>query len=147
METQQPIINKYSKYDIMTPTELVRAMAEVQKLKEAKDEELKAINAEFDFLRLIKIPNTFEAHEIKNMSLDGVGRCQLTSDMHASIAADQKEAAYQYFRDLGKGSLITESINPSTLKATLKSMLKAGEEIPTDIFKVSPFTRASITKV
>lgn len=142
--------NRYTKYENKhggkTTLELIQAMHEAQAEKERIEEILKEAQAEFDFLRLIAVPKKFEDEGIENMKVDGIGRVSLTGDMYVSIAAGQKDAAFEYFRDIGKASLITESINSSTLKATVKAMMKAGEEIPEDLIKVTPFTRASITK-
>jgi hypothetical protein len=70
----------------------------------------------------------------------------LTADMHVSIKADQKGPFYEWLRDNGRTDLIQENVNPSTLKATVKTMFKNGEEVPEHLLNVSPFTRASITK-
>lgn len=134
------------KYKGMTTLDLVRAMARVQADKEDADEEAKQIGKEFDYLRLKMIPARFEEEGIENLKVEGVGRVSLTGDMYVSILADNREKAYEFFRDIGKGSLITESINSSTLKAAVKSMIKSGEEVPEELIKVTPFTRASITK-
>lgn len=134
------------KYKGMATLDIVRAMDQIQKDKDAADEVAKQIGKEFDFLRLKMIPTRFEEEGIENLKVEGVGRVSLTGDMYVSILADNRDKAYEYFRDIGKGSLITESINSSTLKATVKAMIKSGEEIPEELIKVTPFTRASITK-
>lgn len=133
-------------YKPMATLDVVRAMNKIKLEKEELEEKLKMVNAEYDYLRLNLIPTRFEDEGIENLKVDGIGRVSLTGDMYVSIAADSRDAAYQYFRDIGKGDLITESINSSTLKAAVKAMVKAGEEIPSEFVKVTPFTRASITK-
>jgi hypothetical protein len=59
---------------------------------------------------------------------------------------EKKAEFFDWLRDNGRGDLLQENINPSTLKATVKGLVKNGEEIPEDLLNVSPFTRASITK-
>ena len=145
-ETVNPNEVFEAKYKVMTTLDIVRAMNDIQLAKEAKDNEAKEIGKEFDFLRLKMIPSRFEEEGIENLKVEGVGRVSLTGDMYVSIPAANREAAYEYFRDIGKSSLITESINASTLKAAVKAMMKAGEELPEELVKVTPFTRASITK-
>ena len=135
-----------AKYKPMATLEVVCSMDELRLRKEDLEEALKEINKEYDYLRLNMVPARFEEEGIENMKVEGVGRVSLTGDMYVSILADKKDAAYEFFRDIGKGSLITETISASTLKATVKAMMKSGEDIPEDIIKVTPFTRASITK-
>lgn len=145
-QQQNPNAEFEVKYKPMATLEIIRAMDEQRALKEDLDEQLKAVNKEYDFLRLNMIPNRFEEEGIENMKVDGIGRVSLTGDMYVSILAEKKEEAYEYFRDIGKGSLIVPTINASTLKATVKAMMKNGEEVPEELIKVTPFTRASITK-
>lgn len=143
---QNPNAEFEAKYKPLATLDIIRAMDEQRKLKEDLEDQLKAINKEYDFLRLNMVPARFEEEGIENLKVEGVGRVSLTGDMYVSILSDHKDEAYEYFRDIGKGSLITETINSSTLKATVKAMIKAGEEVPESLIKVTPFTRASITK-
>ncbi|TXG97769.1 MAG: hypothetical protein E6R08_06520 [Nevskiaceae bacterium] len=145
-DTQEGFNPEWAKYDTLSPIELIKAMATVQSRKERGEAVMKEINAEFDFLRLVKIPAVFEEQEIKNMTVDEIGRCQLAADIHAGIVGGKKDEAYQWLRDNGFESLIQESVNASTLKASLKAALKKGEPWPEELFRVSPFTRASIVK-
>lgn len=138
--------NEFSQYDGMSLVELVHAMATLQNRKEAMEDQLKLINKEYDFLRITKIPATMDDDGVDRINVTGVGRVSLTADMHVSIKAEQKAAFHEWLRDNGRGDLLQENINPSTLKAAVKGMFKNGEEIPEALLNVSPFTRASITK-
>ena len=138
--------NEFSQYDGLTVVDLVTAMAALARNKEELEDELKSINKEFDFLRITKIPGKMEDEGIDRITVSGVGRVALTADMHVSVKADKKAEFFDWLRDNGRGDLLQENINPSTLKATVKGLVKNGEEIPEDLLNVSPFTRASITK-
>lgn len=138
--------NEFSQYDGMTLVQLIEAMYDLQKRKESIEDDLKALNKTFDFLRITKIPAKMEEDGVDRISVAGVGRVSLTADMHVSVKADMKEKFYDWLRDNGRGDLLQETVNPSTLKAAVKGMYKSGEEIPDDLLNVSPFTRASITK-
>ena len=137
--------NAYSKYDTMTAVELIRAMAAIRAKKDAHEEAGKKITADFDFLRNVKIPQVFEEQEIQVLKVEGVGRCNLTGDLQATIPSDQKQAAYEWLRDTGRGDLIQDTVNSSTLKAMVKGLMQAGEDVP-PCFRVHVFSRASITK-
>lgn len=138
--------NEFSQYDSISLVDLVTAMAELQRYKEALEDSLKLVNKELDFLRITKIPGQMEDEGIDRITVSGVGRVSLTADMHVSVKADKKPEFFEWLRDNGRGDLLQENINPSTLKATIKGLVKNGEEIPEDLLNVSPFTRAAITK-
>lgn len=144
MSTEQQ--NEYTQYDTMVLNELIHAMSTLQNRKEALEAQLKLINKEYDFLRITKVPAKMEEDGVDRISIAGIGRVSLTADMHVSIKADHKEQFFEWLRDNGRGDLLQENVNPSTLKAAVKGMFKAGEEVPEDLLNVSPFTRAAITR-
>jgi hypothetical protein len=121
-------------------------MDDVRKQKESLEETLKGVNETFDFLRITKIPTVMNDENIDRISVKGVGRVSITADMHVSIKADKKDDFYQWLRDNGRTDLISETVNASTLKASVKKMFKEGEIPPEDLLNISPFERASITK-
>ncbi len=138
--------NKFAKYDGMDLVNLVMEMDDVRKQKESLEETLKGVNETFDFLRITKIPTVMNDENIDRISVKGVGRVSITADMHVSIKADKKDDFYQWLRDNGRTDLISETVNASTLKASVKKMFKEGEIPPEDLLNISPFERASITK-
>ena len=140
------IDNEYAKYDNISLVGLVTAMSTVQSMKEALEDQLKIVNKEFDFLRITKIPTKMEEDGVDRINVTGIGRVALTADMHVSIKAEQKAEFYTWLRDNGRGDLLQENVNPSTLKAAVKKMFREGEEVPDTLLNVSPFTRASITR-
>lgn len=139
-----------SKFDVIyandTLNELVICMNDQQRRKEELEAMLKATNSEYDYLRLVAIPNKMESEGVTNLTLEGIGRVGLTSDAYASVKAGMRDQAWEWLRDTGHGDLITETINSSTLKAALKQMVLKGEEVPEEFFNFTPFTRASITR-
>lgn len=145
-EIQNDFAEFEAKYEGLTTLGVIRSMDDLRARKDEIEEQLKYINKEYDFLRLKLVPKMFEDEGIESLKVDGIGRVSLTGDMYVSIQSGRKDEAYEYFRDIGKGSLITEVINSSTLKATVKAMIKGGEDIPEELIKITPFTRASITK-
>lgn len=117
------------------------------KLKEAHEaaEDIKStLGKVYDWVRTIALPERMDEEGLETMKVVGVGRVSLTADLHAFIK--DKETGYQWLEDHGHGDLVTETVNAASLKALLRRMMRDGQEIPEDIFKVTPFTRASITK-
>ena len=106
-----------------------------------------ALNEEYDDIRKGLLPDQMQEEDIKTITIDGVGRVQLAGDVYASIPAEQQEAAFTWLRENGYGDLIRETVFSATLKAWAKEGLEQERKMPEDIFKVTPYTRASIVKV
>lgn len=121
-------------------------MRTLQNRKDELESELKATNIELDIIRTKRIPELMESMELRNVTIEGLGRVQLASDLYASTKSGQQQAAMVWLRDCGLDNMITETYNASSLKALLRRMIVEGADIPDDIFNVQPFTRASIVK-
>jgi len=122
-------------------------MRELQSIKDESEEKLKGVNAELDMIRTRDIPALMESMELRNVTIEGLGRVQLAADIYASTRAGQKDKAMEWLRDLGYADMITEQYNSSSLKALLRRLMADGASIPEDVFSVTPFQRASIVKV
>lgn len=126
--------------------DLLREFKAAKDLKEACDLLSKESGRLYDYLRLALVPERFEEDGISNMKVEGVGRVQLAGDLYAGIIKGNEERAFEWLGDNGRGDLVKQTVNSSSIKAVLKKMLTEGEEIPADLFKAEPFTRASIVK-
>ena len=123
--------------------ELQLNMSEIVDRASAVKAELQKL---YDFTRFTMVPAVMEDEGIESAKVEGVGRVYLNSDVNVSVRAGKSEDAQVWLVDSGNGDLIKETINSSTLKALVKSMMKKGEEVPAEIFNVSPYTRAQIAK-
>jgi len=121
-------------------------MKELQGQKDKLETELSDINKELDVIRTKKIPELMESMELRNVTIEGLGRVQLAADIYASTREGQKEAAMTWLRDCGYDNMITETYNASSIKALFRRLIADGADIPDDIFNVQPFLRASIVK-
>ena len=121
-------------------------MKELQGQKDKLETELSDINKELDVIRTKKIPELMESMELRNVTIEGLGRVQLAADIYASTREGQKEAAMTWLRDCGYENMITETYNASSIKALFRRLMADGADIPDDIFNVQPFLRASIVK-
>ena len=129
--------------------ELKTLVEEFSRLKTSKDEleeKLTEINKRIEILARQEIPNAMDEAGIQNINFEGIGRISLRGDVFASISADNKEAAYEWLEATGRGSLIKPTVNSSTLKAAIKAWILDGEQIPEDLFKVTPYTQATLTR-
>lgn len=121
-------------------------MKELQGQKDKLETKLSDINKELDVIRTKKIPELMESMELRNVTIEGLGRVQLAADIYASTREGQKEAAMTWLRDCGYDNMITETYNASSIKALFRRLMADGADIPDDIFNVQPFLRASIVK-
>lgn len=121
-------------------------MKELQGQKDKLETELSDINKELDVIRTKKIPELMESMELRNVTIEGLGRVQLAADIYASTREGQKEAAMTWLRDCGYDNMVTETYNASSIKALFRRLMADGADIPDDIFNVQPFLRASIVK-
>lgn len=104
------------------------------------------VQAEFDTLRKIVIPAKMEEVGFDTVNISGVGRISLRAEIYASIIKDQKDEAYAWLAANGHGALIKDTVNSSSLKAFCKESMINGVELPDDIFSVTPYTMATLTK-
>lgn len=124
----------------------ILAMHAVRARKDKGEETMAKINAEYDALRIDLIPKKMEDQGLETITVKGIGRVGLTGDMYVKQA--DKAKLFTWLRKLKLGDLITEGVNASTLKAFLRKRIKEGKPIPdADVVKITPFSRASITKV
>ena len=136
----------YKSYSNLTLKDLAKKYVEIkEKLNDAKNKKT-VLQKEFDHIRLNLIPDIMDEEDIKNVTYDEIGTLILTSDIYASIPADQRDNAYTWLKENKHGGLIKDAINAQTLKAFLKGQIKKGIELPVKFFKITPFTRASIKK-
>lgn len=105
------------------------------------------LQKEFDNLRQVVIPDEMDAAGISSANFPGIGRLTLTADLFAGIQPEQQQAAYQWLHDNGHGDLIKDYVHPSTLKAFIKELMEQGENLPEELFKATPYQRASVTKL
>ncbi len=122
---------------------------ELRRLKDKLEEE-KAVatktQKEYDRLRKEVIPEVAEDHGITSMNISGIGRLGIRPELYVSIEKDHKEEAYDWLRENNHEDLIQGTVNASTLKAFVKEQIKNGEELPDDLFVITPFMMATITK-
>lgn len=130
----------------MTVVQLAGELRKLKELKEAMEEDLKETNKFIEEITKQILPEKMDDQGISNIKIDGVGRITLRGEVYASILAANRDAAYQWLRDTGRASLISNTVNASSLKAACKEWLKNGEEIPGDLIKVTPVTVAVLTR-
>lgn len=126
---------------------LAKYMHKVRTKKDKLEDQLKEINAEYDVLRIEMIPTLMEDAGLENFRVAGLGRVSLTGDIYCSTREGAKSALFTWLEQAKLEDLITQGVNASTLRASMKERIKKGLELPPgDVVRVTPYTRASITK-
>ena len=129
----------------MSVVELAGRLRELKDLKEAQEADLKDTNMAIEAIVNVLLPEKMDEQGIQNVKIDGVGRISLRGEVYASILAENRDVAYNWLRETGRAALITNTVNPSSLKAAAKEWLKNGEEIP-EFIKITPVTVATLTR-
>lgn len=130
----------------MATVELAHVQNFVREMKDAIDEFEKPINKFYDHLRMTTVPDQMDEEGITKVAIDGLGTLYVSSDVNVSVLAGQKQASFDWLKANGLADLINSTVNSSTLKAAMKEEIRAGKVIPTDIYKITPVSRAVIKK-
>ena len=128
---------------------LAEIAAEYKAIKEALEEagEVKTILQKIsDSYSKHILPARMEEEGIETVRIEGVGRLQTKSDIYCSCPAPNREALQDWLVDHGHGSLISQSVNASTLKAFIKEQMKEGNPVPDDLLNIEPYNMAVIVK-
>jgi hypothetical protein len=91
------------------------------------------------------IPGKMIDSGVRNMSIKDVGRVHLESSHYVSIKDGNDIEAFTWLDDIGLGDVVKTTVNASTLKSRINQRLKNGEDVPEDIFKLTPYTEARIS--
>lgn len=126
--------------------EVIKHYNHLRLAAESIKESREAIQEISDRLSKEQVPDVMRAAGVKTITVEGVGRVTVSHRFSCSML--DKDEGFGWLRSNGHGSLITETVNSSTLSAFAKDMLEAhGTELPTEIFKVGTSPYTSITKV
>lgn len=129
---------------------LAEIAAEYKAIKEALEEagEVKTILQKIsDSYSKHILPARMEEEGIETVRIEGIGRLQTKSDIYCNCPAPNREALQDWLVDHGHGSLISQSVNASTLKAFIKEQMKEGNPVPDDLLNIEPYSMAVIVKV
>ena len=92
-----------------------------------------------------QVPDVMRAHNIRNVTIEGVGRVTLGTRWSASMT--DKQSGFDWLRGNGHGGVIQETVNAQTLGALAKELNNDGAELPAPTFTTNIMTYTSITKV
>lgn len=135
------------KYKTLKAADAIRTMDEVEALIVKAERNMKRLTAAYDILRMEVIPSAMEAEDIASpFTVVGVGRVSLTPDLFINTPAANRTGLISWLKRNRLGSLVTSTINGSTLKAMIKDRIRTDKPIPSEWVNITPFTRATITR-
>ena len=126
--------------------EFARAFVSLRKLKDKIDELDKTFSKLFEPAKVEKLPQAFDRAGVPSVTLDEGYRVTVSQTVRASVRADQREGAAAWLRAHDMASVVTETINSSTLSGIARSMLEDGNELPSEHFSVAVISNTSVTK-
>jgi hypothetical protein len=140
---------------ILTPEEFdemsVSQLAAVLRTLKTDLEEIGRLKTEiqkaYDFLSEGVLPDRMDEEGIQTLKIKDVGRLQMTTDIRCAVPAANREPMKEWLIEHGHGSMVSETINASTLKAFVREMMKENKEWPEELLKVTPYSRAVVVKV
>jgi len=92
-----------------------------------------------------QVPEAMRAHNVRTITIEGVGRVSLGTRWSASMP--DKQAGFEWLRANKHGGVIQETVNAQTLGALAKELNNDGTELPAPTFVTNIMTYTSITKV
>lgn len=118
------------------------AMREVQDTLDAAMTEL---HKHRQTLQIDLIPAKFQAAGVTSFTVDDN---RVTISATLSVVMKDKVGGMEWLRANDLEDIIQETVNASTLKATIRKMIEdEGKEPPDDLFTVTPVMNTSVTKV
>lgn len=128
-----------------TAQEVARLLKDLKEANEEADRLKKQIGKCYDHVRIISMPEAMDNDGLESpFTVVGVGKVVLTDDIRVKVK--DKEGSYEWLRDTGNGDIITETVNASTLSALIRRLMREGEEVPTEVYEITPLTRAVINQ-
>jgi hypothetical protein len=110
------------------------------------DEVRKKIGLQLEHMSREVIPDIMTEEETSSITLEDVQR-RFTKSTRTTASMADKEAAMAWLRSIGKGDLIQQSVNSSSLSSFAKQfMIETQTELP-DSIKVNHMTITSVNKL
>jgi len=126
-----------------------RAYVVLSRLKDRFEGIGKVISATHEAEKTSYVPLAIESEGMNNVPLAEEGfRVTNSIKLRASIIASAKDKAYEWMRKNNMGSLITESVNASSLSSDIGYMInEENREPPPGLFNIFHAMTASVTAV
>jgi len=123
--------------------ELADAIYNLNKEKVEYENKIKSLNVFLDVIQIEIIPDRLAEDGMRGVPLADGSRIELRPNAYCSTRKDMKQALFNWLSEHDFDDLITEVVNPSTLKSFIKEQLEEGNPVPPDeIVSYQPYTKA-----
>lgn len=113
----------------------------------SEEKALKGFKSLYKEVKELRFPAVLEVAQLDNVPLSEGWRVGVSHNWRASVVPGQKEAAFAYLQEIGKGDLIQPTLNASTLSAFARQTVEQdNKELPADLFNVAQVPNTSVTK-
>jgi hypothetical protein len=133
--------------EVVQTDDIPTTVAHYAALRDTVDDlkaKVNALQKHVDSLSYETIPTLFMNHDVKTITVNGVGRVSINVRWTASMLDKQK--GMEWLRTSGNEGLIIETVNAMTLASFAKIETLAGKPLPDHLFKVGTAQHMSITK-
>ena len=124
---------------------VVRRLRELKDEKERLADEEKKINIEISQIETQKLPEMMDSAGITSFKVPGCGSVSIRNETYVSVLAENRPQLHEELKASGNGDLITEQVNPQTLKSWVKEQLDQGNEVP-DVVKLTFVKEAKLRR-
>jgi hypothetical protein len=133
------------RYESMSYAQLANEFDQLKAAQDHLKQEAAEVKRTFDFLTTEILPERMAEDGFRNLSLADGGRIELRAQAYCSTRAGAKQKLFEWLIENDFEDLITEVVNPGTLKSFINEQLEKGNPIPDDeIVNYQPYTRATI---
>ena len=123
-----------------------RLMFLVEQAYDQLDEERKKVGLSLNHLNREVVPDLLKERKLTNIPLWDLER-QFNASVRVTASVPDKTTGFAWLRDKGKGDLITETVNASSLAAFAQQYVQETQEDLPECFKLSLMTVVSVTKL
>jgi hypothetical protein len=132
-------------YESLKYPQLADVIHQFKKDIKAHEEHIKGLNFILDVITKEIIPDRLAEDGMRGVPLADGSRIELRSNAYCSTRAGMKEALFNWLIEQELDELITEVVNPSTLKSFIKEQLESGNPVPPDeIVNYQPYVQATL---
>jgi hypothetical protein len=111
--------------------DLIEYYGSLLKMEELIGVETRNIAKLINSVKYGHLPEVYDRDGIKVLTNTNGDRCHITTDVLASILAENREAAHQWLRANGHGDIIMEYVWPGTLSSFAKTQIEeTGADFP-----------------
>lgn len=157
--------------DLQRVKELAKLLIEQKKVVENLEAQLAQAKRDYARIETEDLPELMREVELQSITTDTGEIIEIVDEVQCGITEEKRPAAHRWLVNNGFGGLIkteviakfgkgeydkaleaasqiggivTESVHAATLKSFVKEQMKAGQNVPSDLFGIFPYSKAKL---